>query len=100
MSQRQGAEFWRKHLEAWSHSELTQVGYCAAHGLSVKSFRRWRRRRKVEAAQANATLTLVPVKQSNPSPCRLVQLHSPGGWRIELAAVDASWLGGLLHQLP
>lgn len=101
MSQRQGAEFWREHLEAWSRSELTQVGYCAAHQLSIKSFRRWRARGKQQAAQANGVLTLVPVKLSSASsPSSLVQLHSPGGWRIELPAVDASWLGKLLHKLP
>ncbi len=100
MSQRQGAEFWRKHLEAWSQSALTQVAYCAGHGLSTKSFRRWRRRQKQQEAQANATLTLVPVQIGSAAASSIVQLHSPGGWRIELPAGDVAWLGELLHKLP
>jgi hypothetical protein len=43
---RRGAEFWRGQLEAWHRSDLTQRDYCARHGLSEKSFYRWRGKEK------------------------------------------------------
>jgi hypothetical protein len=30
--------FWREHSEAWKSSGLTQVSYCAQHGISYQSF--------------------------------------------------------------
>ena len=42
MAKRHGAQFWRAHVEAWHRSDLMQAAYCAAHGLSTKSFYRWR----------------------------------------------------------
>lgn len=98
MSKRQGADYWREHLDAWDQSGLTQVAYCASHGLSVKSFYRWRRKQKASMAAAKP-LTLVPVSVGGSVGQNVVRLHSPGGWRIELPAGDAR-LGELLRQLP
>jgi len=33
MAKRLGAEYWQWHLDAWRQSGLTQVAYCARHGL-------------------------------------------------------------------
>ena len=100
MAKRQGPEFWRRHLEAWHQSDLTQAAYCASHGLTTKSFGRWRRREKEEVAPTNSSLTLVPVSVGAPTMDSLVRLYSPGGWRIELPVGEAAWLADLLRQLP
>jgi hypothetical protein len=103
MGKRQGPEYWRRHLEAWHRSELTQAAYCAAHGLSSKSFYRWLRRQKEEAeeaAQGKSSLTLVPVSVGALATGSAVRLQSPGGWRIELPGGNVSWLVELLRQLP
>ena len=97
---RRGAEFWRGQLEAWHRSDLTQREYCATHGLSEKSFYRWRAKEKEGLAAGQSLLTLVPVSVSTPAMGGIVRLHSPGGWRIELPAGDALWLTDLLRQLP
>ena len=97
---RHGAEFWRGQLEAWHRSDLTQREYCATHGLSEKSFYRWRGKEKEARAAGQSALTLVPVNVSVPATGGIVRLHSPGGWRIELSAVEAPWLTDLLRQLP
>lgn len=34
-------EWWSVHVEAWQRSGLTQVKYCAAHGLQRNTFARW-----------------------------------------------------------
>ena len=30
--------FWKDHSEAWKSSGLTQIAYCAEHGIGYKSF--------------------------------------------------------------
>jgi len=97
---RRGAEYWHGQLEAWHRSDLTQRDYCATHGLSEKSFYRWRAKEKEALAAGHSPLTLVPVSNSRPTAGGIVRLHSPGGWRIELPAGDAPWLSDLVRQLP
>ena len=101
MARRLGQAYWQKHLEAWFQSELTQEAYCAEHGLSIKTFYRWRRKEKDVLATANSSLTLVPVSVSSaPASVSVIRLHSPGGWRIELPTGSAPWLAEVLGHLP
>lgn len=100
MAKRHGVDFWQGHLAAWRRSDLTQKAYCAGHGLSTESLRRWWRREKQEAIAARPSLTLVPVSVVPPATGSTVQLHSPGGWRIELPGSNVPWLADLLRQLP
>ena len=95
-------QFWRAHVEAWDRSDLTQAAYCAAHGLSTKSFYRWRHKQgeAVQPASPSSPLTLVPVSVGMLATSSMVLLHSPGGWRIELPGGNVSWLAELLRQLP
>ena len=99
MAKRRGAEFWHKHLEAWLQNDLTQDAYCASHGLSTKTFYRWRHKEKEAVAAAKASLTLVPVSVSTPTAGGVVRLHSPGGWKIELPDASIPWLAEFLRQL-
>ena len=100
MAKRQTRAFWEGHLEGWRQSGLTQVTYCASFGLGIKSFARWRRREKEAAIVAKPSLTLIPVSVDAPAPSSVIQLHSPGGWRIELPSGSVSWLADLLQHLP
>ena len=97
---RRGAEFWRGQLEAWHRSDLTQRDYCATHGLSEKSFYRWRAKEKESIAAVKSSLTLVPISVAALATSGVVRLHSPGGWRIELPTTNVPWLADLLRQLP
>ncbi len=100
MAKRHGAEFWRGHLAAWHQSDLTQRAYCAQHGLGERAFYRWHRREKEAIAAGKATLTLVPVNVGTSLTGKVIRLHSPGGWRIELPAGDVPALADLLRRLP
>jgi hypothetical protein len=100
MAKRQTSEFWERHLEAWKRSGLTQVAYCASHGLRIKSFSRWRTKTRAAAQAGNSLLTLIPIRVAAPISVGLVRIHSPGGWRVELPAVSAAMLADLLRQLP
>ncbi len=99
MSKRRGQAYWQEHLDAWNRSGLTQAAYCISHGLSTKSFYRWRRKEK-ESVAAGKPLTLVPVSVGVSAAQDVIRLHSPGGWRIELPSAGAARLGDLLRQLP
>jgi hypothetical protein len=100
MAKRHGAEFWQGHLVAWHQSDLTQIAYCAQHGLSLKSFYRWHRKEKEALAAGKASLTLVPISVCAPAVGNVIRLHSPSGWRIELPVGEANLLTNLLRQLP
>ena len=97
---RHGQEFWRAHLEAWHRSNQTQRTYCASQGIGEKAFYHWRRKEKEAVTSAKSSLTLVPVSVGTPVTGSIVQLHSPGGWRIDLSAGGTPWLADLLRQLP
>ena len=100
-ARRHGQAYWQKHLDAWFQSELTQETYCTEHGLSIKTFYRWRRKEKDVLAAANSSLTLVPVSVGSASAnVSDIRLYSPGGWRIELPVGSAPWLAEMLRQLP
>lgn len=102
MARRLGWKIWQGHLDAWERSGLTQVEYCASQGLSIKTFTRWRcRSLAAKASPAKpATVTLIPVSVAQPANPMVVQLHSPGGWRVELPGSSMAWLNELLRQLP
>ncbi len=104
MAIRQGVAYWRKQVEDWRQSGLSQIAYCGQQGLNIKSFRRWRIKLDRAEALAPATaLTLVPIRVGAPASVPVtptIQLHSPGGWRIELASTNSTWLSDLLRQLP
>lgn len=101
MAKRLGSNDWQRHLTAWKRSGLTQVAYCAANDLSIKTFTRWRGRELAAIPDAikSPSLTLVPARVGASTPSGIV-LHSPGGRRIELPDGNASWLGELLRHLP
>ena len=99
MAKRHGAEYWRRHLEAWRQSDLTQKAYCASQGLSVESLRRWRRREKATLAAAKSSLTLVPVSVGKAETVSVVRLRSPRGWEIELPGSSVPLLVDVLKEL-
>ncbi len=99
MAARQGTDYWQGQVEEWRQSGLSQIAYCEQHGLNIKSFRRWRTKLQ-RAATTAASLTLVPVSVGAPTTAPAIRLHSPGGWRIELATGNPVWLADLLRQLP
>jgi hypothetical protein len=101
MARRHGPVYWQKHLESWLQSDLTQEAYCTQHGLSPKSFYRWRHKEKDALAATKSSLTLVPVSISGAAATgSVIRLHSPAGWRIELPAGNAPWLADVLRHLP
>ncbi len=100
MSKKRGTDFWRRHLDGWKQSGLTQVGYCARHDISIKTFTRWRGLELKIGPAIPSSVTLVPVRLERSSTGSTMQMHSPGGWRIELAGASVAQLAELLRSLP
>ena len=99
MAKRHGAAYWRKHVEDWCRSHLTQRQYCAKHGLGERAFHRWRSREKETIAAAKSSLTLVPISVGTPATASVVRLHSPDGWEIELPGSSVPLLVDFLKYL-
>ena len=102
MAKRQTPEFWQAHLNEWQQSGMTQTAYCTMRGLHIKSFsRRLCQERDAAAQLSKLPLTLVPASIRHIAPIHtLIQLHSPGGWRVELPSTNVTGLADLLRQLP
>lgn len=105
MATRQSAAFWHDHIEAWRQGNLTQITYCANHGLHIKSFARKLYQARDAAKLFKLPLTLIPASITPSVPINtIIQLRSPSGWRIELPlntlSHHASGLAELLRQLP
>lgn len=99
MAKRHGLVFWRKHVEDWCRSDLTQREYCANNGISERAFHRWRSKEKATIAAAKATLTLVPVSVGAARTDSVARLRSPDGWEIELPGSSVPLLVDFLKHL-
>jgi transposase len=65
--QTERATWWREHIDSWKRGDLTQRGYCRANGLHPKSFSRWLRWFKEEAAVAERKLRRRQWQRDRPS---------------------------------
>ena len=81
-------EYWRKRVEAWSRSGLSQAEYCRRQGLQPVSFSWWKRRlsagaqaigrgRKRHGGQAAVPAHFIEV--------RMPDAAGPGVYEIRLA---------------
>ena len=94
---------WRRHVEAWRESGLSQADYCRQQGLNHKTFSVWTRRVQVNPSlDKNTPLDLLPV-QLEPSPSiastqASMMLRLANGAQLELStAVPPRWLAELLR---
>ena len=84
--------FWRGHVEAWQASGQSRGDYCAAQGLSRKTFGWWawrldRTRRSVE--MENRDGRFLPVEVAGlPAPAEVPTIDRAADERIEIALPD------------
>ena len=96
---------WRRHIDAWKSSGLSQSEYCEQHGINLRTFAaRLSDFRKRSMAESVA---LVPVQIESNSPAAMtppavtvmVFTHAQGH-RLELpSSVPASWVAELFRCL-
>ncbi|WP_020563555.1 IS66 family insertion sequence element accessory protein TnpA [Methylosarcina fibrata] len=88
---------WRRHIEAWQRSGLSQAKYCAGQQINVRTFSArlsdYRKLPKSDSA------VLIPVHVESTGAEGIVFTHAQGH-RLELpASVSARWLAELLRCL-
>ena len=96
---------WRRHVEAWRESGLSQAAYCHQQGLNRKTFSVWTRRVQGDLPLDKGTpLELLPVQLEPSAPVAStpasVMLRLAHGAQLELStAVPPRWLAELLRCL-
>jgi len=98
---------WRRHVEAWRESGLSQAAYCHQQGLNRKTFSVWTRRVQGDLSLNKDTpLELIPVQVAPPlaaattTEASAIMLRFPHGAQLELStAVSSGWLAELLRCL-
>ena len=94
---------WRGHVDAWRASGDSQKAYCEQHGLRSHTLSYWHRRlaKGPVSSAAGNPLTLVPAVRgpSAAAAAPILSLHSPQGWRLELATLPpAGWVTALWEE--
>jgi hypothetical protein len=96
---------WRRHVETWRESELSQAAYCHQQGLNRKTFSVWARRVQGDLSlDKDAPLELLPVQVVPSVPVATTQasvmLRLAHGAQLELStAAPPRWLAELLRCL-
>ncbi len=107
----QGKAYWRVHVEAWRASGQSRADYCAAHGLSPKTFGWWvwRLDRQGRPAPADTAAHFLPVEIAEvPDPDAggavpveaRIEIALPDGVRVRVGrGVDGAALRRVLGAL-
>ena len=96
---------WRRHVEVWRESGLSQADYCQQQGLNRKTFSVWTRRVQGDLSlDKDAPLELLPVQLEPSTPVAStpasVMLRLANGVQLELStAASPGWLAELLRCL-
>ena len=79
-------ERWSRIVEEFGSFQGTVAEFCAQHGVSSNSFFNWRKKLRKEADAGQRRGGFVAVQVSGGLPSAPVQIHLPGGARVEIAA--------------
>ncbi|MGE4557884.1 MAG: hypothetical protein AB7D07_13825 [Desulfovibrionaceae bacterium] len=81
------AEFWRKHVDGWRASRLTQAEYCRRHKLSAGAFYHWKRRFLSHGEDVSGNtpdIVAIPVQQITAKEVHQPIILHASGYQIEL----------------
>lgn len=82
------SDFWRKHVDGWRASKLTQAEYCRRHNLSSGAFWHWKRRflsHGEDALCKTPDIFAIPVQQITAKEARQPIILHASGYQIELS---------------
>jgi hypothetical protein len=77
---REKREFWEHHIKEWEMSTLSQVKYCQANGLGIKSSQYWKRKL---LARVPVSLIELPIGLGARQ-CSTIHLQVGSRYRIEI----------------
>lgn len=97
---------WRRHVEAWRESGLSQADYCRQQNLNRKTFSLWTRRVRDDLSMSkDSPLELISVQVTPSAPAVTTEaspilLRLAHGAQLELStAASPHWLAELLRCL-
>lgn len=91
--------FYKKHIECWRQSQLSQKEYCRQNDIIPHRFTYWKKR--LTGNQSNPTFVPVPLISNLPV-CSVskIDLITPGGYKIQAGpGFDSATLKQLIHTL-
>lgn len=80
------AKFWKKHIERWSKTELTQNAYCRANKLRPNRFTYWKTKFKKQNLPVEF-VQVTPVPLETPLACHssnTIKLNMKSGFQVEV----------------
>ena len=80
--------FWKRHVENWRLSNLSQAQYCRCHGLSPRSFSYWKNRIEASSPEAHALVELSFCsisEETSPNPSSAITIRVGDGYRVEVS---------------
>lgn len=93
----EAAAFWRRHVDDWRSSGLTQKQYSRNQGISAATLAQWSCRLK-RSARSDAKQVLVPVRVIGDALPSMIQLQH-GEWRMVVpVGTDPRWLAALMRE--
>ena len=78
------ADFWRKHVDGWRASKLTQAEYCRRHKLSAGAFWHWKRRFLSHGCKT-PDIVAIPVQQVTVKEVQQPIILHASGYQVELS---------------
>jgi hypothetical protein len=74
---------WRKHIEQWQGSSLTQAEYCRRNNLKTRTFTYWKRRLKAATNEIRfVPVPIEPPRLEKPNP--RIKISVNDHYRIEV----------------
>src|SRR5262245_14298491 len=96
-SREETSQLWSQRLARFAAADQPIVAFCAAEGVSVNSFFRWKRRLSAPSAAPDAQPRFLPVRVTTPSP---VEVVLPSGTTLRLApGCDLAFVRSLVDAL-
>lgn len=100
--QRRTSEAWRKIIQSWQTSDLTQKQFCAQQSIAYSAFYYWFKNFREEKSASKVNSGFAPVKITSDKPVEnngsvLVELVMPDGRRVNFfQGIDVQFLRDLL----
>lgn len=98
---KQKLNYWRSHIESWSLSTRSALGYCREHNLSLSQFKYWQQRISKDSSPLFIEVETTTLNAYTPPPPeRTITLETQGGFTLSIrtTAFDAD-LTSLLNVI-
>lgn len=91
--------WWERLVSLYDSSNLTVAAFCKQHDISTASFYAWRRKLRDAATPAVAQTSSFIAVELSPTTGRPIEVHLPGGVRLEVPSGERGFLMDLVREL-